>query len=240
VAGLMIWLLGTIGVTVLSTLRSGGRIARFAVAGGERLDVDGAHPVYQLDDERVFACVAGTMRPVVVVSRGMCAALDDEQLEVVLAHEQAHATRHHNLALLATRVAERALFFVPGAKAAGRSIRQALETIADDAAAARTGDALAVAGAVARVAGLTARGSGARIQAAGSTLSAFAHEDLAVERVERLLFHRPQPRSRLRLASAAAAIVLLLLVVGSTGYAIGMSGLSSGSDAAACSTTSPR
>jgi hypothetical protein len=232
---LALWLLWTVGGTLLSGGRSSRRIRRLALTRGERMDDGPSRAVYRVDDARVFACVAGIFRPVVVVSSSMAKALVPSQLEIVIAHEEAHAKRRHNLALLAARAAERSLFFIPGVRAAGRSVRRSVEAIADDAAAAKTGDALSVAEAVTRVAGLAARGVMPR-GAVDVTTPAFASEDLAVQRVERLLFGIPRAGGRLRLLSSVVAVALLLLVFTSTGYAIGTSGFTGGSQAAVCYT----
>ena len=53
------------------------------------------HRVVEVDG--LIACCVGLLRPEVLVSRGLMDALPKEQLQAVLAHEQAHANRRDNL-----------------------------------------------------------------------------------------------------------------------------------------------
>ena len=80
---------------VLSTLGLAAQWRRLSTAAsGYRL----------LDCEQPIACVLGLLRPTIYFSRGFVAALSPASLRVVIAHEQAHATRYDNLWLAIARI----------------------------------------------------------------------------------------------------------------------------------------
>lgn len=56
-----------------------------------------------IDSGRVFACCVGLLKPQILVSSALVNALNDEELEVVLSHERAHAARYDNLRALILR-----------------------------------------------------------------------------------------------------------------------------------------
>jgi hypothetical protein len=68
-------------------------------------------------------------------------------------------------------------------------------------------------------------------------MPAFSHDDLVIERVERLVFKRGQAPSRSRLVTSVAALVLVFLVVCSSGYAVCVGSLGGVDQAAACLST---
>ena len=150
--------------------------------------------------ERVAYCVAG--RPAtIVVTRGALAALDDAQLEAVLAHERAHlAGRHHLLVVISRALAvamPRLRLFTTGAA----EIARLVEMCADDAAAHRHGGQT-VAGALLALAGASALPA----PALGATATG------VVERVERLL--DPARRARATASQLAMLVSVVLLLVG--------------------------
>ncbi|WP_067691685.1 M56 family metallopeptidase [Nocardia jejuensis] len=106
-----------------------GRLAR--MAGRHHPDLDAV--VLEVDEPAAY-CVAGKPHTV-VVSRGVLAVLDEDQLDAVLAHERAHLAGRHHLLLALTRsfaaVMPRISLFTIGA----REVARLLEMIADDAAA---------------------------------------------------------------------------------------------------------
>jgi Zn-dependent protease with chaperone function len=124
--------------------------------------------------EPVAYCVAGR-HPTVILSTGAVDALDQAQLEAVLAHERAHlAGRHHRLLALA-RVARLALPCLPLMRDADAQVARLVEMHADDAAA-RTNDRRSLATA------LVVLATGA---SPGPALAAAATD--SVQRIHRLL-----------------------------------------------------
>jgi Zn-dependent protease with chaperone function len=61
---------------------------------------DSRRGCHLLDSDELIAWCCGLIRPKIVVSRGLVNLLDDTQLDIVLAHEAAHAARLDNLRAL--------------------------------------------------------------------------------------------------------------------------------------------
>lgn len=86
--------------------------------------------------ERVAYCVAG--RPhTIVVSSAALAALDEDHLEAVLAHERAHLAGRHHLLLAATRGLATTLSRIELFTTAAAEVAKLLEICADDVAIRR-------------------------------------------------------------------------------------------------------
>ncbi|MGY2001800.1 M56 family metallopeptidase [Blastococcus sp. SYSU DS1024] len=81
----------------------------------------------------VAFCIPGA-RPLLVLSSGMVAELDDEQLAAVVAHERAHLGEHHHLLLLPFVAWKAALPVLPAAERAHGAVRELVEMRADDVA----------------------------------------------------------------------------------------------------------
>ena len=81
----------------------------------------------------VAFCIPGA-RPLLVLSSGMVAELDDDQLAAVVAHERAHLREHHHLLLLPFVAWEAALPVLPAAGRAHAAVRELVEMRADDVA----------------------------------------------------------------------------------------------------------
>lgn len=121
--------------------------------------------------DELLACAVPLKRATVFVSSGLREALTDAELDAVIAHEHAHLTQRHGLALRIAHVNSVAL----GAFRAGRELRRAslllVELAADDAAAKATSSA-ALAGALTTMgtelgdAGMLARAHRLQMQAA--------------------------------------------------------------------------
>ncbi|SDC74868.1 Peptidase family M48 [Geodermatophilus telluris] len=86
----------------------------------------------------VAFCIPGA-RPLLVLSSGMVAELDDDQLAAVVAHERAHLAEHHHLYLLPFVAWEAALPVLPAAARAHAAVRELVEMRADDRALAGLG-----------------------------------------------------------------------------------------------------
>ncbi|WP_306362091.1 M56 family metallopeptidase [Nocardia sp. CC227C] len=114
--------------TARRTTFTHARMARIAGRHSDELDA----VVLDVDEPAAY-CVAGKPHTV-VVTRGALSALDERQVEAVLAHERAHLDGRHHLLLAVTRGLAAALprigLFTTGA----REVARLLELIADDAA----------------------------------------------------------------------------------------------------------
>src|SRR3712207_1137606 len=78
----------------------------------------------------VAFCIPGA-RPLLVLSSGMVAELDDGQLAAVVAHERAHLRERHHLYLLPFVAWEAALPLLPAAKRAHAAVRTLVEMRAE-------------------------------------------------------------------------------------------------------------
>lgn len=149
----------------------------------------------------VAFCVPGA-RPLVVLSSGMVAELDDAGLAGVVAHEQAHLAERHHLLLLPFVAWEAALPVLPAAARAHAAVAALVEMRADDVAVARGAGRAVLARAIVAAAGSSARvPRGALAAAEGAT----------TERVGRLLTP-PAPLPRAARVGALAGAVALLAV----------------------------
>jgi len=97
-------------------------------------------PSAELPDTRLLEhpapvafCIPGA-RPLLVLSSGMVAELDEAQLAAVVAHERAHLSEHHHLLLLPFVAWEAALPVLPAAARAHVAVRDLVEMRADDVA----------------------------------------------------------------------------------------------------------
>ena len=105
-------------------------------------EIDGT-PVAVVEAEHALACAVPGRSGGVLVSTGLADRLRTDELEAVVAHERAHLTQRHAVAVGIAESIERAVPWVPGARAMARSTRVLVEFAADDAAARRVGrDAL--------------------------------------------------------------------------------------------------
>jgi Zn-dependent protease with chaperone function len=171
-------------------------------------------PSAELPDTRLLEhpapvafCIPGA-RPLLVLSSGMVAELDGDQLAAVVAHERAHLREHHHLLLLPFVAWEAALPVLPAAARAHAAVRELVEMRADDVALAslsgsvpRRTLAQAIVAAAAGGAGEAGVPSGALAVTGGATRA----------RVVRLLEPpSPLPGSARWAALASAGLLLLL------------------------------
>lgn len=144
----------------------------------------------------VAYCLPGRHRRIVLTSAAL-AALRDDELQAVLAHERAHLSGRHHLVLAFADALRRAFPGLPLFRLAHEQIGRLVEMLADDIAADRHGR-LTVAAAMAALAG----GGGAptaALAAGGST---------AVARARRLV----APARPLRAGSVLAGLALAAAV----------------------------
>lgn len=168
---------------------------------GERMAawvVDGPAPCVML---------AGVLRPRLVISRGVVAALSAEQLSAAIRHERAHGISRDNLKRLLVLLAPGILPFVPGYRNLERAWQKTTEWAADDrAAAGKTRASLSLAAALVRVARL---GSAVSTPVLATSLMA-GGADLS-ERVDRLLGPARRTARRTRhepILTASAGLLL--------------------------------
>ncbi|MET4781581.1 M56 family metallopeptidase [Glaciihabitans sp. UYNi722] len=194
------------------------RMVRERTRHGSVLDMVGRRDagrgivILECDDPAVY-CLPGRHRRIVVTTAAL-RALDEDQLDAVLAHERAHLGERHDLVLaLATALATAFSGLKVFGQAAAETARL-VELRADDVAAERT-NRLTVAGALLAVA---ATGTLHRIPAVALAAGGAG----AAARVRRLLPPH-NPLSRLRAATGSLAVALLLalpvLVLGSPAVA---------------------
>jgi Zn-dependent protease with chaperone function len=140
-------------------------------------------------------CVAGR-HPTVILTTGAVQALDPDQLDAVLAHEQAHLAGHHHRLRAMARIARQVLPFLPLMREADEQVARLVELHADDKATrARDPEALAAA--------LVVLATGA---SPAPALAAAATD--AIQRIHRLL--RPaEPVGRIRRQLLRAGIAAL-------------------------------
>ncbi|BBX95507.1 M56 family metallopeptidase [Mycobacterium lacus] len=100
--------------------------------------IDGVGAVVIDAPERAAYCVAGRPDTIVVTSAALD-ALTDRHLQVVLAHERAHLTGHHQQVLAFARALAAAVPRVALFSKGAQEIARLLEMSADDAAARRYG-----------------------------------------------------------------------------------------------------
>jgi hypothetical protein len=194
-------LLGVLALAGWRTARSRARHREVVDLVGRPWGRDGAATV--VDHPGVAAyCLPGP-RSRLVLTAGAVDLLDDDELDAVLAHERAHVAERHDLVVLPFSAWASALPWIPGVRAARRSVARLVEMVADDRACDGR-DRAVLAAALARV------GSAGAHAPAGAL---GAVDDAVVDRVRRLLDPpAPSPGAR-RLAFSAAAGLLLLPVL---------------------------
>lgn len=110
-------------------------------------------PIRLAESDRIATpCVAGLLRPVILLPITALTNLDESQLRAILAHELAHIRRKDLLVALLQRIIESILFFNPAALWLGRQLRIEREACCDALAAEAIEDPHAVARTLAEVA----------------------------------------------------------------------------------------
>jgi beta-lactamase regulating signal transducer with metallopeptidase domain len=160
------------------------------------------------------AFAAGVLHPLVAADPALVAALDDGELDGLLAHELAHLRRRDPLLSLAVGGFRDLTFFLPTVSLAARWLRREQEESADELAALATGRPAALASGILKVWQRAVPGSAAVACPAvpGRARPAVAlstGQQLVAFRVERLIVQRPRPsRRRCRAELTLAAAVL--------------------------------
>ena len=164
-----------------------------------------------LDHEAPVAyCLPGTTRSVTVLSAGLIAILDENQLRAVIAHERAHATQRHHLVLLAFRAWRGSLPWFPIATRAHQAVAILVEMLADDQARRVVSDDT-LARSIAIVASESPEAANARALTPDGSSTLAADGAAASRRIARLV-DDVKPLSISARAFAVASAVALLLV----------------------------
>ena len=214
------WLGAVAGVVVVWL--AAATVRRFIKAGRSMADaglacrgLPAADRLVVVDDHRPDAYAVQGLPGLpgrAVVSTGMLRALTPSQRRVLLAHEQAHLTGHHQLLIQATELAATAN---PLLRPAVTVVREGVERWADESAAKHVGDRSSVAHALAQAA--LARTSNPRRD--GAAAAAVLQLDGApiAARARAMLAPAPQPR---RLLAAALTVLALSPAVSALGIGI--------------------
>jgi len=199
---LMVELLGVLAVSEVRTIRTRQRhreLLELIVQPAREPDARVLeHPA------PVAFCIPGA-RPLLVLSSGMVAELDDGQLAAVVAHERAHLRERHHLYLLPFVAWEAALPLLPAARRAHAAVRSLVEMRADDVALASLdgpSPRRTLARAIVAVAGGGGAVPGGALALGGGAVGS---------RVRRLL-EPPDPLPAVARAAALACAALLLLL----------------------------
>ena len=146
-----------------------------------------ASPAWVVEGGKPFLVLAGVVRPKLMISSGVMAALPAEQLAVALRHEHAHRVFGDNLKRLLLLLVPDILPFWRSSDKLDRAWARFTEWAADDhAVAGDSGRSLSLAAALVRVARM-----GACPQAPPLVTSLLAESDDLEQRVDRLLRGTP-------------------------------------------------
>ncbi|GAB4250785.1 MAG: hypothetical protein Kow00122_08380 [Thermoleophilia bacterium] len=234
VGGMILGLLLFAAYALHSQLSCSGRRCAELMRSAAPLDSQGLSArlrgrVFVVEDPAPVSFVIGFLRPRVIVSTGLLAALDPVEVEAVLAHEEGHVASRDNLMILVAQTVAMTFALVPGSRLAFARLRRAQEIAADAYARAQTGDGLVVASSLQKF----ARSLFAPV--ARPALSAgFADEGHVTERIRGLLVEEIVRPSRRYLAVAVLGFVLLFSAF--VGSALAFTGvtLASESTCSAC------
>lgn len=166
-----------------------------------RIDVERGIVILECDESTVY-CVPGR-RSRTVVTTAALDALNEEQLKAVLAHENAHLTERHDLALALSNGLAKAFSGLTLFPTAATEIARLVELRADDVAAAQT-DRLTVAEALLAV--LPNSGSHDR-----PAMALFAGGNGTAIRVRRLI-PPSNPLSRIQSTAGILGVAIILSV----------------------------
>ena len=183
---------------------------------------DAGLPTWQLDTAFPLVALAGIWRPRLLVARNVMERLTEDELQVVIKHEIAHAGQRDNVARLLLTGLPDVLSPVERWLGIERAWSEAVEDAADDVATGNDAAArICLASALVRVAKMVGRQTAPAVP-----LFAF-HSGESVERRVRRLVNVAAPRShgpapRLRVITIALLVGGLLLLVRSDALLLGV------------------
>lgn len=182
---------------------------------------EGAGTLVISHDSPVAYCLPGGARSVTVLSDGLMAALEPDELRAVLSHENAHLSQRHHLLLWAFAAWRQALPWLPTTRLAQEAVNSLIEMLADDVAL-KTESKATLIKAIAIVASGSSGTTGAELRPATSALALSALDPSAgaagsdsarttASRVSRLLSPQPELPSPVRTLVLAGCVLLLAL-----------------------------
>jgi Zn-dependent protease with chaperone function len=138
---LTLYLLGHLAATIIAVTRSRRRHRALLAL------LTSPHPTRAatlvLEDSVPLAyCVPRGWHSLTVLSRGLLARLDGDELDAVVAHERAHLEQRHDILLVAFRAWRSALPWFPIAARAAEEVDVLIELLADDSARRLVSDAV--------------------------------------------------------------------------------------------------
>ena len=180
---------------------------------------DGPRTMVISHDSPVAYCLPGGARSVTVLSDGLMAALEPDELRAVLSHENAHLSQRHHLLLWAFAAWRQALPWLPTTRLAQEAVNSLIEMLADDVALKTESKATLI-----KAIAIVANGSAAAPGASAARMAFGAGEADAAQpgatggagalvttatRVSRLLSPQPPRPEALRLGVLGACVLLL-------------------------------
>jgi beta-lactamase regulating signal transducer with metallopeptidase domain len=172
---------------------------------------DGGHRAAELrtSDRMTGACALGLGRPVVLVSRCVADAVNDESLDEIVMHEQAHLDRYDDWSQLLQAVVGSLAGLHPAVRFLTRRMEADREAACDDRVVSRIGATRHYASSLLAVAAASSKAGGfvAGVPTATTTASALR------VRVGRLLDPRRDRSARLASATSLVSVTALALAV---------------------------
>ena len=175
---------------------------------------DGGHRAAELrtSDCMTGACALGLGRPVILVSRSVADALNDESLDEIVMHEQAHLDRYDDWSQLLQAVVGSLAGLHPAVRFLARRLDVDREAACDDRVVSRTGATRRYASSLLAVAAASNPEAGGVAFAAGVPTATTTASALRV-RVGRLLDPRRDRGARLASATSLVSVTALALAV---------------------------
>lgn len=175
---------------------------------------DGGHRAAELrtSDRMTGACALGLGRPVVLVSRSVADAVNDESLDEIVMHEQAHLDRYDDWSQLLQAVIGSLAGLHPAVRFLTRRMDVDREAACDDRVVSRTGATRRYASSLLAAAAASSPKAGGITFVAGVPTVTTTASALRV-RVGRLLDPRRDRSARLASATSLASVTALALAV---------------------------
>ena len=175
---------------------------------------DGGHRAADLrtSDGMTGACALGLGRPVIVVSRAVADAVNDESLDEIVMHEQAHLDRYDDWSQLLQAVVGSLAGLHPAVRFLARRMDVDREAACDDRVVSRTGATRRYASSLVAAAAASSPKAGVVAVAAGVPAATTTASALRV-RVGRLLDPRRDRSARLASATSLVGVTALALAV---------------------------
>jgi len=207
---------------IAGSCRAVGRLKRasspFDHAREARLPIwaearEGGHRLAELrtSDRVTGACALGLRQPVIVVSRSVADALDDQALDEIVMHEQAHLDRFDDWSQLLQALVCSVAGLHPAVRFLARRLEEDREAACDDRVVSRTGAARRYASALLTVAAASSPDPG-RVELAGVPAATTTASALRV-RVSRLLDPGRDHDGRLAGTTSLVSLTVLALTV---------------------------